>query len=279
MSQMRGTLSRYRLRNTAVAGGLALAGAILVFLYVVSYRNDVQSGANLVDVFVAARDIPEGMDGATAIGGGYLEKSTVLKRNVIGGAISDPGQLSDLAASHTIVAGEQISVRQFHSVAQKGVLANISGNRRAMTIPGGPNQLLSGIVNEGDRVDVLANIEYIVRPPAGVDTAEGDLSRVATRVVLRDLLVLEAPGGSSDGGIASSDEDSITLALSDSQAQKMLFAMNNGDWWLVLRPVAKPADSPESVETIESLLADGLGPRGIQELTGGYGSGSIGSGG
>jgi Flp pilus assembly protein CpaB len=274
---MRGTLSRYRLRNSAVAGGLALAGALLVFLYVVSYRNDVQSGANLVQVFVAARDIPEGTDGGSVIGGGYLKKETVLRRNVIGGAISSPGQIADLAASHTIVSGEQISVRQFHSAAQKGVLANIAGNRRAIALPGDADQLLSGIVTDGDHVDVLANIEFVVRPVG--DTGSGDLRRVATRVVLRDLLVLRAPGSSSSGGIGSSDEQSITLALSDSQAQKLLFAMNNGEWWLMLRPVAKPADSPESVETIESILGDGLGPAGINQLTSGYGSQSIGSAG
>ena len=75
------------------------------------------------------------------------------------------------------------------------------------------------------------------------------------------------------------DTESITLALSDSQAQKLLFAMNNGEWWLMLRPVAKPANSPESVETIESILGDGLGQAGINQLTSGYGSQSIGSAG
>jgi Flp pilus assembly protein CpaB len=261
-----------------VAGGLALAGAILVFLYVVSYRNDVQSGANLVPVFVAAKDIPVGTDGGSVIGGGYLKKETVLRRNVIGGAISSPSQIADLAASHTIVAGEQISVRQFHSAAQKGVLANIAGNRRAITIPGDGDQLLAGIVNDGDHVDVLANIDFVVRP-VGDNANAGDLRRVATRVVLRDLLVLRAPETSSSGGIGGSEEQSITLALSDSQAQKLLFAMNNGKWWLMLRPVAKPADSPESVETIESILGDGLGQAGINQLTSGYGSQSIGSAG
>src|SRR5688572_17155272 len=99
---MRANLSRYRLRNTLVAGGLALAGALLVFLYVISYRNDVQNGAGLVEVFVAAKDIPEGTDGAS-VAGSYLTKQSVLRRNVIEGAISQPSQIANLAASHTIV--------------------------------------------------------------------------------------------------------------------------------------------------------------------------------
>jgi Flp pilus assembly protein CpaB len=272
---MRFTLSRYRFRNTFIAGGLALAGALLVFLYVVSYRNDVQKGAGLVTVFVAARDIPEGTDGAAVAGSGYLKKQSVLRRNVVGGAISGPGQISGLATSATILSGEQISVRQFHSAAQQGVLANISGNRRAMIVTGDDDKLLTDIVKDGDHVDVLASISYVVQQPG---SSGGQLQRTATRIILRDLLVLRAPSGNT-GGLGGSSTSSITLALTDSQAQKLLFAMQNGEWWLVLRPVAKPADSPESVETITSILSDGLGLGGVNELTSGYGSGSISSGG
>jgi Flp pilus assembly protein CpaB len=273
---MKATLSRYRFRNTVVAGGLALAGALLVFLYVASYRNDVQKGANLVAVFVAARDIPEGTEGAAVAGGGYLRKETVLRRNVVGGALSTPSQIASLAASETILADQQVTIRQFRPAAQQGVLANISGNRRAMTVPGDPDKLLAGVVNDGDHVDVLASISYVIRQPAG---SGGDLRRVATRIILRDLPVLRAPAADTGGGLSGSTSSSITLALSDTQAQKLLFAVKNGDWWLVLRPVAKPADSPESIETIGSILGDGLGLKGIDQLTSGAGAGSIGSGG
>ena len=125
---------------------------------------------------------------------------------------------------------------------------------------------------------MLANINYVVRQPAGTSSG-GDLRRVASRVILRDLLVLRAPNASSSSDIGAAQQSSITLALTDGEAQKLLFAIKNGDWWLVLRPVAKPADSPESVETIESILGDGLGAEGIDQLTSGYGEGSIGSGG
>jgi len=266
---MKGVLSRYRLRNTLVAAGLALVGVLLVLLYVSGYRNHVLRGAALVPVFVAARDIPQGTTGADVAGGGYLERQSVLRRNVVAGAISKTDQIGAFAASTTIVAGEQVTVRQFQPVAQQGVLAGISGNQRAMTVPGDPNQLLSGTVKDGDRVDVLVNFRYGINPPAGAANA-GSLSRVVARIIIRNLLVLRAPSTSSGG--------SITVALTDTQSQKLLFAVKNGAWWLVLRPVARPADSPESIETIENLLSDGLGPKALQQLTGGYGAGSISSG-
>jgi Flp pilus assembly protein CpaB len=265
---MRGVLSRYRLRNTLVAGGLALVGILLVLLYVTGYRDHVQRGADLVQVFVAARDIPQGTTGADVAGGGYLQRQSVLRRNVVAGAISNTEQIGDYAASATIIAGEQITVRQFQPVAQQGVLASISRNQRAMTVPGDANQLLSGIVKDGDHVDVLVNFRYTINP--GAASATGGLSRVVSRIVLRNIYVLRAPTSTSGG--------SITLAVTDTQAEKLLFAIKNSSWWLVLRPVARPADSPESIETIENLLSDGLGPKALQQLTGGYGAGSISSG-
>ena len=52
-------MTTFRLRNLGIAGVLAAAAAVLIGVYVTSYRNQVQSGANLVSVYVATRDIPE----------------------------------------------------------------------------------------------------------------------------------------------------------------------------------------------------------------------------
>jgi Flp pilus assembly protein CpaB len=225
---------------------------------------------------VAAKDIPEGTDGASVTGGGYLKKQIVLKRNVVGGAITGPTQITNLATSQKIIEGEQITTRQFHPAAEEGVLANISSIERAMTVPGDADSLLAGIVKDGDYVDVLANIPFVVRREG---SQGGDLRRVASRVILRDLLVLRAPSSSSSGSdIGAAEQSSITLALSDLQAQKLLYALKNGTFWLALRPVAKPGDSPEKVETINSILTDGLGDRALTQLTEGFGEGSIGSG-
>jgi Flp pilus assembly protein CpaB len=260
------------LRNALAAGGLSLLGALLVIVYVISYRNDVKNGADLVAVYVAARDIPQGLDGGSAAGGRYLKKETVLRRNVVDGAISDPTQIANLTTAQTILRGEQISVRQFHSAAQQGVLANISGNLRAITIPGNNNQLLAGLVSPGDRVDMLANVRY---------TLQGGGTRVVSRYVLRNLLVIRAPGTSGGGGLGNTqtNTNSITFAVTDTQAEKLFFASQNTNWSLVLRPVAKPADSPESVQTLGSLVGAGLSSGQVSQLTNGHGTGSISNGG
>jgi Flp pilus assembly protein CpaB len=264
-------LKSYRARSIALAVGLAAVAAILVGLYIQNYRNDVNSGADLVSVLVAARDIPQDTLGSSLSGGGYLKREQILRRSLVAGAIVDPQAVSGLVVGATIYSGQQITVRQFRPLVQQGVLGQISDTQRALVVPGDTNQLLQGIVNAGDHVDVVANIKYTVHQ---TNSTNNDLNRVASRIILRNLLVLKAPPAPK-GGIGSQQQTSILLRLTDAQVQKMFFAMKNGDWSLALRPVDHPSDSPESVETIESILSDGLKLPQLFQLTGGLPKGSI----
>ena len=67
------------------------------------------------------------------------------------------------------------------------------------------------------------------------------------------------------------------LAVTDNQSQKLLFASHNSEqantggdpgWWLELRPNLSPADSPGSLETMFTMLRDGLSQRQAQLLFG-----------
>jgi pilus assembly protein CpaB len=253
-------VTKYRAKNVGIAVALAAGAAILITIYLSSYRTHVDKGVDVVPVYVAAHDIREGANGSEL--SGAVKQSKILRRNVLDGAVSSPTQLDGMIAAQNIYAGEQISIRQFRPLAQQGVLAKLRGNQRAMIVPGDSHQLLAGIVKDGDHVDVVANIHYTVKRNGD------DIRRVAARVILRNLLVLQASDAGA-GGVTSSNSSSITLALTDSQSQKLFFAMKNGDWTLALRPVAKPNDSPESVETLEAILADGLRFKQILQLTGG----------
>jgi pilus assembly protein CpaB len=270
---------RHRLLSILVAVVLAGTAAGLVALYVTSYRDRVDAGGDTVDVWVADRDIPEGTSAAQVASGKFLRQEAALRRSVVPGAISAPTQLGDVVAAQTIFAGSQVSERQFRPAAQQGVLAQLTGTMRAFALPGTPLQLLAGMLRTGNHVDVVANIEYKVTPRRSdgkLAQASEDRNRVAARVILRDLLVLRAPqkveAATAEGG---GPLYSVSLAVSDSQVQKLFFAMENGDWSLALRPGDHPQDSPDSVETIESVLADGLQARQLHQLTGGYEKESI----
>ena len=114
-------------------------------------------------------------------------------------------------------------------------------------MPGTPDQVLAGTLVVGDRVDVVANLK---NPKDSTD--------VKTAVVLRNLRVLETDDTSGGSKLSSGQpDDSVILAVTDSQAQRLYYVLKNGDWALQLRPVKKPADSVRSTDTLQTVLAGG----------------------
>jgi Flp pilus assembly protein CpaB len=244
--------TKSRLRNLALPLGLAAAAAILVGIYIISYRNSVTHGAGLVKVLIATRDIPAGTDGAAVASGGYMKTETVPRRAVAPGSITSGAALTSLVTAAPILKGEQITLRQFSPAAQGGIFAKFSGNERVVVVPGDPNQLLAGTMTEGDHVDIVATARYHFGSPS--------ITRSTTKVVLRNLLVLKAPGAPKAGSVTSGMPSmSATLVMTDRQAQTMGWALKNTNWFAVLRPTKQPRNSRPKIETLFTFLSGGLG--------------------
>jgi Flp pilus assembly protein CpaB len=261
----------YRVRNIGIALVLAAVAALFTSFYVTNYKRNVQEAEENVTVFVASRDIPAGTPGSKLQRAGMISKTEVIRRSVAPGAVSSIDQVRALMAASPVYAGEQITTRRFRPIEERGVRSQISGNMRAIEVPGDQHQLLAGTLASGDRIDVVASLSYKladVSPQAAQAGNRGDVERVASRVVLRDLLVLHAPTQPDlQGRLTSRNEAfSVLLAVTDSQAQKLFFVLKNGDWSLQLRPVSDAADSPGSVETLESVMGDGLKPNQLRQL-------------
>ena len=239
-------MTKTRIRNLAVPIGLAVLAAVLVGAYIISYRNSVNSGAGLVKVLVATRDIPAGTTGSAVASGGYLKGQTVPRRVVVPGSVVSGAPLTSLVATAPIQKGQQITLRQFGPITQAGIFAKFSGKQRAVAVSGDPTQLLAGTVSEGDHVDVVADVHY----------TSGGISRASSRVILQNLLVLTAPDGGTSA--SSGEKTSATLVMTDRQAQTMSWALQNSQWFLALRPTARPRSSAPSLETLKSVLGRGV---------------------
>jgi Flp pilus assembly protein CpaB len=140
---------------------------------------------------------------------------------------------------------------------------------RAFQIEGDGNQTLAGTLKNNDRVDVVAAFNYKwVDFHGGNDHATSSDTLSASRVVLRDIKVLQAPQGPAAGSKLTGGVDQkfpVLLAVTDSQAQKLLFITGNSSsdtrvssWSLELRPVVHAADSPDHVDRVSTILLDGL---------------------
>jgi Flp pilus assembly protein CpaB len=267
----------YRVRNIVIAVVLAALAALMTSYYVTNYKRHVQQGEKHVQVYVASQDIPAGTSGADAVS--MLKRKAVTQNAVAPGAISKPEEIKQKIASQRIYAGEQVTVNRFASVSQSGVQGSLKGTLRAYEIAGSANQVLAGILKVGDHVDVVANFRYKL-----ASQASSSLTYAATKIVLRNLKVLRAPsapGAASKLGTSFDAKYQVVLAVTDNQSQKLLFATHNSDeaasgggepgWWLELRPNLNPADSPGSLETLTTMLRDGLSPRQQKLLFGNLG--------
>jgi Flp pilus assembly protein CpaB len=249
----------YQLRNVVIAVALGLLAAALTTIYVTNYRKHVQHGAQSVPVLVAAVDIPAGTAGSAVVAGHMLKTESVPRTALVPGAISNPAQIARLATIDQIMAGEQISVRRFGTAGQLGVRAQLKGTLRAIQVAADGNQILAGTLKAGDHVDLVGNLK--------LDVGNSGNSVHYDRVVLRNLLVLKAPTLSTKGDVTSS-KYSVMLAVTDAQSSKLMFVVKNADsngasdggWALELRPVTNSADSPDNVDSIATVLLDGLSP-------------------
>jgi Flp pilus assembly protein CpaB len=255
----------YRLRNLGLAIALAAVAVLLVFYYVSQERGRLQEDQELVPVWVAAKDIPVGTSGAELEAGGYIASTDVERGEVTPGALLDPADVATKVVAAQMYKGEQVTTLRFRTEAEKGIRAQLTGNLRALQVAGNENQLLAGTLQAGDRVDLVATVKYrwIDFPGAPEGAAGGD-ELTATRIVLRDIEVLRAPEQLGTSAKITDQAEgggtSVILAVTDAQAQKLAFVTHpdGPSWTLQLRPPIDASDSPESVETVATVLLDGL---------------------
>jgi Flp pilus assembly protein CpaB len=237
----------YRIRNILIAVGLALVAMMLTLFYVTNYKRSVQKDSQSVQVYVVARDLSAGTSGADIVKSHQLKLVSVQRKDVVPGAISDPDQIANLVTSGPLYSGEQVTVRRFSDVAAQGIRSQLKGTMRAVQVAGDPTQLLAGTLQPGDHVDIVANLRLNSQSAAA-----------ATRIVLRDLTVLTTPGsGAKLSNSSSTGAESVILAVSDTQVQRLFYVMKNADWTLELRPVVNAADSRERIDTLNTVLGEG----------------------
>jgi Flp pilus assembly protein CpaB len=266
----------YRVRNIGIAVALAAVAALMTSFYVTNYKRHVQRGEDHVTVLVAKHEIPAGTAGADVAGD--LSATEVPRRSVVPGAISSADEIKDKVATQTVFAGEQVTTNRFSPVAESGVQGQLKGTMRAFQVEGDGNQTLAGTLKDGDHVDVVATFNYKWVDFHGGTGSNSSDTLTASRVVLRDIKIIKAPPAPAAGSKLTGTVDQkfpVLLAVTDSQAQKLLFITGNSStsdsrvsaWSLELRPVVHAADSPDHVDRVSTILLDGLNSSQRRALT------------
>jgi Flp pilus assembly protein CpaB len=233
----------YSGRKLAIAGTLAVAAVALMVIYGAQARANGATPASDRAVLVATRDIPLGTPASEIAGKGWVIPAHLPAGSIAAGALTSVSQLAHLVAVQPTYSGEQITLRRFGRVQQQGLTSEVGGSFRIFELSGSATQLLAGTLQRGNRVDVVGSIRL----------PESGQTHVAA-VVLRNLLVVQAPPAAKTSGM-SSDALSAQLQLTPLQAQRLFWLTKNGDWSLLLRPSAGARDLVLQPVTASNLVA------------------------
>ncbi|HEX7526901.1 MAG TPA: Flp pilus assembly protein CpaB [Gaiellaceae bacterium] len=236
-------LASYRLRNVVAAVLLAVLAMTITLVYVSHARTQGTAPAEPASVFVAARDIPVGTSWVQLVQGGWVRPASVGGKDVVPGAVTALAQLKGLVATQAIYAGEQVTTRRLGVAGRQGLRSGLHGTLRLFELPGDAHQLLAGTLRDGDRVDVVASVP---RPETG--------QTHFARVVLRNLLVVDAPAAVGGSGLTAKADAAVQLQLTDEQAQRLFWVEKSAQWTLVLRPAGDATSTSAGAASAGTVL-------------------------
>jgi pilus assembly protein CpaB len=223
---------------------LAIGTGWLTLNYINSVRNAALENNSPRQVVVAAIDIPA----RTTITPNMLRQTTlpasVVERDTIVNASAADGQLSLI----TIPAGSQITTSKVGRPEDVGLPVRLAPGKRAISIQIDRVKGISGLLEPGDRVDVLA-----------IPPRNGNGSQLPqTAAILRGIRVL-AVGNYMETTSATPSPDyqnstTVTLEVTPKQADLLASADANTTLRLALRSPREPLNS-EPTESLQLPVA------------------------
>ena len=216
------------------AFSLALIIAVFAMFMVYTYIEDqtsiiIKKYGEKVPVVIAKEDIKE----LDLIDDSKVSLRTVPESFVEPGSFRSIKEVENTIATVPIVKGEQITkTRLTYPSARTGLSRQVSIGKRALAINITEKQAVSKLIKPGDRVDVLAAIDYA--------SGRRDLQKV--RTVLQDILVLSTGMSVTNSiplyGVKTPkvikkmnvstyvQYNTVTLELTPYQVQKLVFLLN-----------------------------------------------------
>ncbi len=215
----------YTLRNLVVAALLMLLGIVAVISFIRGERQDLSRGKQEVQVFVAAKDIPEGTPANELESGGFLETKDVLREDAPPHAVGKMSTIEKLVSNATVYKGDYVTVTAFDKTAGLKPTAQIKGNERLFAVPVASANDAAGLIRPGDRIDIYSAIG-----------SAGGASGTLTAVIARDIEVIETPTTLTPDGVeveasapaANGDTKLYVLKATDDEAMNIKFALANG---------------------------------------------------
>lgn len=237
-------------RSAGLAIAVVFAGVATLALvtYVHGLEGRAYAGVQTVQVYVAKQPIPAGTSADAAIQRAAIGTSEAPRKLVASDAITSLSQIQGRVAAVTIEPGEEILASRFVSPGEAATAQlSIPDGMQAMSVEIDVPHGVGGFVEPGARVSVLAHL-------SNTHASSSSVSGARVQFVLQDVPVLAVgqrtlttPAGQSSGQqqqqqqTNSAERVTLTLAVTPAQAEKLGYAIFEGDVYFTLTgPNARP---------------------------------------
>jgi Flp pilus assembly protein CpaB len=226
-------------RGWAIALGIGavVLAAILLVVYLDRYRARVSGRNAPTPVLVATRLIPKGTPGSIIATNSMYKATTLPRKDVTVGAVSDPTYLVGRAAASDILPGQQFTAVAFAAADTGAVDSQITGKQRAISVAVDAVHASTPQIQAGDSVDIYVELG-------------GRGGQALVKLFAPNVKVLAVPSTAAPEG----PNGAFTLRMDTKDAAKYAFMADNSQQYWVVRPVSGAKPTARSTATAASVL-------------------------
>jgi pilus assembly protein CpaB len=236
---------------------LAVAATTAVALYVRGIEKQQKAEQELTEVVVTKHDIAAGSRMDELLSEGAFTTRDVPEDAVVDGGVTSLKQLEGRTTSSPILAGEQISTARLEGSQElPGGSLGIPAGHTAVNVALPAPAVIGGDLRAGDRITIyahFANAGQVKAKVTGDQTGSSTFSGQATVTggggmtvtlvpevqVLKIIGEVTPPGSTTGVGTSQKFSDmelAATLALTSRDAEKVIFAKQQGEVYFALLP-------------------------------------------
>ncbi len=247
---------------------LATVATAAVFLYARGVREEARTGGELTTVIVSTVDIPANTDLNRLIADGRFVEKEIPTDALVEGAVTSVSQLRNKRNNAVILAGEQIPIARVESGKLPGGVLSIPEGHQAITVSLDAPRAIGAALQGGDNVTIYATFTDVPvqenkkqqQTTTGPTAQQQPETTTATVVLVPQVEVLRVmvptttttPIGGGETTPDTTGDVQVTLAFLPEEAQRFVFALEQGSVYLSLLP-----PQAEGVE-LEPLTVEGI---------------------
>jgi pilus assembly protein CpaB len=224
-------MDRRRVLTIAAAVLLTLFGTVILVAYVNSAEQRARQGEELTTVLVPTEEIPA--DTPAAELADRVTTDEVPRDLRPEDAISTLDDIGDRVTAVPLLPGEPIRAARFQSpgAAETPGTAGIADDLQIVSLALEPQRALGGRISAGQLVGVVLSVDQADIPdpddPTGTIVADS-----ATGMVLNRVPVTAVSGGADPETGQTGQTIVVSLALDESDVERLVFGAEHGRVWL-----------------------------------------------